>query len=349
MGIPGVNMIFQSKGAEAIREMQRGIIAMVVVDETVEAGVYELDTVADAPSELSVENKALVANVMAGGVTKCIISVGNAEAETNDLLGALEPYEFDWFTMVVDGASRPKAVAWVKGLRADARPVKAVLGNATGADSEAIVNFTTGNVKTKDKTYTAEEYAPIMAGKLAGLSLTTSSTFMKLTDVIDVPKVKKSEINNKVAAGEMVLEHNGRFVRVARGINSLTTTSAEKNAQYKKIKVVEIMDKIQKDLTRTIEDEYIGKVSNSYDNKRLLISAINGYFDTIVRGGLVDKGARAEIDLQAQLNYIKTNGQYVSGMTEQQIKEANTDDKVFLLCHVKPLDAMEEITITVIM
>ena len=147
----------------------------------------------------------------------------------------------------------------------------------------------------------------------------------------------------------------GEKVKIVRGVNSFVTTSESKGDSYKKIKLVEIMDLIRTDIRKTAEDNYIGKYSNSYDNKCLLTTAINGYFDTLVRDGILASGS-CEIDVPAQRAYLKTRGGTftvdgetikVEDATELQIKMANTGSQVFLRCTISMLDALEDITISI--
>lgn len=67
------------------------------------------------------------------------------------------------------------------------------------------------------------------------------------------------------------------------------TTTGNKGDSFKKIKLVEDMDMIKTDIQSTIQDDYIGKYANSYDNKCLLITAINGYFKTLVSEGVMNR------------------------------------------------------------
>lgn len=131
-------------------------------------------------------------------------------------------------------------------------------------------------------------------------------------------------------------------------MNSLKTTSQEKGEAFKKIKIVETMDMIQNDIRMTAEDGYIGKYANSYDNKCLLIMAVKGYLEELERSGILETGTSVvELDLAAQENYLKSKGIDTSDMSEQQIKEANTDAKVFLRARVSILDAIEDIVLPI--
>ena len=47
---------------------------------------------------------------------------------------------------------------------------------------------------------------------------------------------------------------------------------------------------MEDDIRKTIEDNYIGKFGNTYDNKCLLITAVNAYFMSLVNDGLISVG-----------------------------------------------------------
>ena len=109
------------------------------------------------------------------------------------------------------------------------------------------------------------------------------------------------------------------------------------------------MHMIEDDIKKTCEDSYIGKYSNSYDNKCVLITAIQAYLDQLVMDGILDVDFKnvVEIDVEQQRNYLKRIGVDVSNMKELDIKKANTRDKVFLKSQIKILDAIEDIVLNV--
>ena len=99
---------------------------------------------------------------------------------------------------------------------------------------------------------------------------------------------------------------------------------------------------IQDDIVSTARDSYIGKYANSYDNKCLLITAINAYFAELVRNGLLASGT-CEINLERQKTYLGGKGIDTSDMSDEEIKQANTGSYVFLKATISILDAMEDI------
>ena len=108
------------------------------------------------------------------------------------------------------------------------------------------------------------------------------------------------------------------------------------------------MDLITNDIRKTCHKNYIGKYANSYDNKCILMTAIEGYLDQLVMEGLIERDTvKVEIDMEAQKAYLKSIGINISEMREQEIKEYNTRDKVFIAIKCKILDAIEEISLRV--
>lgn len=195
---------------------------------------------------------------------------------------------------------------------------------------------------------TTAAFCSRIAGLIAGTPMTISCTYAPLAEVSDVTRLTKEQLDTAIDSGEFVLFHDGEKVKVGRGVNSLKTTSQEKGEAFKKIKIVEAMDMIQNDIRMTAEDGYIGKYANSYDNKCLLIMAVKGYLEELERSGILETGTSVvELDLAAQENYLKSKGIDTSDMSEQQIKEANTDAKVFLRARVSILDAIEDIVLPI--
>ena len=108
---------------------------------------------------------------------------------------------------------------------------------------------------------------------------------------------------------------------------------------------VYFIDLIYTDIRRTCEDNYIGKFANNYDNKCNLIVSIQAYLEALRNDELLDTNIVTGVDMAAQMNYLKGKGEPVDDMTEQDIKEANTQTFVFLESRFKILNAIEDIQI----
>jgi hypothetical protein len=216
------------------------------------------------------------------------------------------------------------------------------------ADSEAIVNFTSDGMTDGTATFTTAAFCARIAGIIAGTPLAISCTYAPVAELTDLTRLTKAEMDDAIDDGELILMYEGEKVKVARGVNSFQTTTPTKGDSFKKIKIVEAVDMIRKDITGTVQDTYIGKFANSYDNKCLLIAAIQDYFLTLERAGILQAGSSSvSIDVDAQEAYLQAEGVDTSKLTEQQIKEYDTDDQVFLAASIKILDAIEDIQLTV--
>jgi hypothetical protein len=77
------------------------------------------------------------------------------------------------------------------------------------------------------------------------------------------------------------------------------------------------------------------------------MTAISSYFEELAKEQLIEKDFTVAIDMDQQVKYLKSIGVDTSEMNEQQIKEANTKDKVFLKANIKLIDAMEEISLEI--
>jgi hypothetical protein len=355
MGLPNINITFTSAAASAVQRSEKGVVAVILKDSAAAAaGAHVLTGAGQVPATLGKDNQEYVKRTFLGYVNpprKVILYVLEADAETlDDALDYLATQTFDYVVGPPDiSAAEAQAVAtWVKGQRTNSDAIyKAVLPNLV-ADSEAVVNFAAAGMTDGTNSYTAGEYCSRIAGLIAGTPMTISCTYAPLPELSDVTRMSKSDADTAIDAGKLILIHDGEKVKVARGVNSLTTTTQDKGAAFQKIKLVEALDMIQNDIRITAQDSYIGKYANSYDNKCLLITAIQGYFTGLEQAGILQAGSSAVgIDLAAQETYLKGIGVDTSAMSEQELKEANTGDQVFLQASIKVLDAIEDIDLAI--
>ncbi|HCQ5550671.1 TPA: phage tail sheath subtilisin-like domain-containing protein [Clostridioides difficile] len=350
IGLPSINISFKELDTTVKERSARGIIAMVLKDAKA-LGLNEIHEKEDIPVDLSAENKEYINLALMGNVNtpnKLLVYVIEGEADIQTALDFLETKEFNYLCM-------PKAVEadktaiknWIIKLRdIDKVKVKAILGKVVG-NHEGIINFTTEDVLVGEKKYSVDEFTSRVAGLIAGTPLSQSVTYTKLSDVVDIPKMTKVDAESRVNKGELILIKEAGAIRIARGVNSLTELTAEKGEMFQKIKIVDTLDIIHSDIRKVIIDDYIGKVTNSYDNKCLLIVAIKSYLEELEKSALIESDSTVEIDFEAQKSYLKSKGVDLSYMTLQEIKEANTGSKVFLKAKIKVLDAMEDIDLSI--
>lgn len=348
IGLPSVIVEFKQKASTAIQRGNTGIVALVLRDSNAQ-GLHNIKGTYDIPSNLSEANKKYINLTLLGNVTapsKVVAYVVGEETELNDALDYLETVDFNYLVVpAIQENERTVVKTFIEKMRNDIKVrVKAVM--KLDADYEGIVNSTNTATMVEGE-INVDEFCCVMAGLIAGTPLSQSVTYAVPKNVLDIPSKTKAEAETKVKNGELILVKEMGKVRVARGVNSLKTTTTEKGDLFQKIKLVDTMDLIHNDIRKTCIDTYIGKVANNYDNKCILMTAISSYFEELAKEQLIEKDFTVDIDIDKQVKYLKSIGVDTSEMDEQQIKEANTKDKVFLLANIKLVDAMEEINLEI--
>lgn len=387
LGMPSVIISFKEAGIAAIERSQRGIVFLILEEEqdvidkltintnaicgkaitgqaitgnTEEQEVIEnpfvIYTTDDIPSELSENNKDYITKCLLGYVTApyrvkvYLQAKGKTGADKwQESLKKIAAERWDYLAIPTIEEEQLETVGtWIKTNRENKyKKVKAVLPGYDG-DYEGIINFSNKTIKTATKTYTPAEYTARIAGLIAGTPMTISATYAPLSEVIDCDKYDLDENDEKVNNGEFFIWFDGTKYKMSRAMNSLITTTEGKQEGYQTIKIVDIMDMIYDDVRTTAQDSYIGKYSNSYDNKCLLIMAITGYLKELEKEGLLQANySTVELDTEAIKNYQLKNGLYtkeeLADMSNDEINLLDTKKKVFLKGKIKIIDAMEDI------
>ncbi|MDD6127436.1 MAG: phage tail sheath C-terminal domain-containing protein [Veillonellaceae bacterium] len=388
LGMPSVNIAFTEAGIEAIERSQRGIVALILEepaatitellagykdgDEDIPAieNPFTVYTSDDIPEKLTDDNKDYIRKTLLGYQTtpyrvKVYLqpTVAKAEGEETDpndsadkfakTLDMLATDRWDYLAIPTITDKQTESVGtWLKTNRENKfKRSKVVLPNYSG-DYEGIINFTNSFIKTAAKEYTTAQYTPRIAGLIAGTPMTISATYAPLSEVIDCDKHTIDENDEKVNKGEFFIWFDGEKFKMSRAMNSLVTTTQGKLEAYQTIKSVDAMDMIYDDIKRTAQDSYIGKYTNDYDNKKLLISAIYGYFRELENARILQKGySVVDIDAEAVKTYQLKHGLYtkdeLAKMTTDEIKQLDTKKQVYLNAKIRILDAMEDIHLDV--
>lgn len=352
MGLPEILIEFRTKGTTAIQRSSKGIVAMILKDDTgtFDTKVYRsIDEVEQ--TDWTEKNKDYIDKVFMGTPTKVIVErIGTNSTDYNAALARLKNKKWNYLTIPdIEESEVENIASWIKTQRrVNKKTFKAVLPNIA-ADDEGIINFTTDRIEVDGKEYTTGQYTARLAGIFAGMPFDRSSTYYALSEVTNIKEHEDPDAD--IDEGKLILINDGEKIKIARGVNSLTTTTATKGEDFKKIKIVDAIDLMRDDIRDTFEEHYVGKVNNTYDNKILFLAAVNAYFRELERDGILDPsyGNKAEIDVNAQRNYLAgkgyttADGRTVENMTEQEIKEANTGSKVFAKANVKFVDTMEDL------
>ncbi len=347
MGLPKINIEFKTKAVTAMKRSERGIVAIIIEDDTVGGSeIAVLKSVSDIDSTLYTQRNYEYLNLLYAGAPYKVIVVRKDISKTgySRELKLLENHKFNYLTIPNIEANDVTLVsAWIKEQRAKQKTFKAVLPNAE-EDCEGIINFTTEDILSthSQEIFETNEYCVRIAGILAGLSLARSSTYFVLNDILLC--TQKDEPDECIDNGELIIVFDGDNYKIGRGVNSLTTFTLEKAEEFSKIKIIEGVDLINDDIRTTFEDYYIGKYRNSYDTKQMFVASVNAYFKTL-EGDVLDNGFSnvCAVDVEQQRLYLEGRGKDTSKMSEIELATANTGSKVFISSNIKLVDAMEDL------
>lgn len=330
-GLPEVIIDFRTKSTTAISRSARGIVAMLLKNESTNVSKsYKLQDSTDIPETgLTERNINLIKKCLKGTPLRILLytlpldTVTAAEGETlvsqASLLKQLHNVKWNYICHPTGSTQEQQDLAdWVKTERENKRKTfKAIVANYA-ADHEGIINFTTGSIREVNPdytdalllvngdeskvdtettpeylTYTAAEYTARIAGILAGLSLDRSATYYELEEVVDCATYE--DIDSNINDGELCLfdEQDGNGVKIARACNSLHTFTTDKGQDFRFIKIMEAVDMITGDIRDTFKNDYAGKVINDYNHKMLFIAAVGVYFRGL-KGNVLDASETAQ-------------------------------------------------------
>ncbi|MCI1593216.1 phage tail sheath C-terminal domain-containing protein [Heyndrickxia oleronia] len=346
MGLPEINIEFKGKAVTAVQRSQLGIVALILKDDTgtFDTRVYKSIEEIEA-SDWTPEVLDYIQKTFEGTPSKIICERLAPDAtDYNVALKRLNNKRFNYLAIPqIEEKDTTLISTWIKTKREnDKKTFKVVLPNEK-ADHEGIINFTTSGIKVGEKEYKTAEYTARIAGILAGLPFTRSSTYFELNEIDSIEEIEDPDA--AVDNGELILIDDGEKIKIGRGVNSLTTTTTTKTEDFKSIRVVEVMDLIKDDIRTTFNDHYVGKVNNIYDNQVLFFRSINAYFTDLSGDEILDPkyANKADINVNAQRLAWEGIGTDTSGWDDQKVKETSFKKNVFAAANIKIVDAMEDL------
>lgn len=350
MGMPSLNITFKSAASTAIKRGSRGVLMLILRGAVPATNPVIITGTGDIPQTTSAANKKYIEIALKGNdhsplkVIAYFIAASDGEVTT----------ALDWAqTQKIDFIAMPTAETegaveiiknWVIAQKTFKNEVRAVLPNCA-ADNEYIINCT-GEAMVGTEVYTPEILAVRVAGMICGTDLAHSITYATIPEATDCVRKTQAELDSAIEAGELVVFFDGEKVKVGRAVNSLTSTSDVKNTEYQKIKNVETMAIIKTDIRRICEDNYIGRYSNSYSNRCLLLAAVEDYFDTLIEDGAIST-REVSFNIAGIKAAMAKAGISYSDMSEQEIKEYDFGSGVYLKAKLRMLDAIEDIDLSI--
>ncbi|SCL85105.1 phage tail sheath C-terminal domain-containing protein [Sporanaerobacter sp. PP17-6a] len=334
--LPGAYLNFRTNAPLSITPGDRGIVALLQEMSVGAAGeIYEI-TATDAskyPEGATAADKLLTNEALKGAKTVLLYNLGteHTAATLTTALAKLKTISFNTLCYPYDGTGYEENKAmiktWLDAMRKDEGvKIQAVLANYE-ADDEAIINVAQG-VKLADETeLTPAQTTAWVAGQTAGANINKSNTGQNYVGAIDVvPRMTKAEMEAAITADKFIFKvDTAQNVTAVYDINSLTTVTADKGKQFKKNRVIRVLDNVNNDITTIFESNYVGKINNNPDGRSLLRASLIEYFN----------------ELQ-QMNAIQN-----FTPEDVTVNPGNDSDAVVIDCYIQPVDSVEKMYITV--
>lgn len=345
----GVRFTVQALAESVSTRAAHGVLYLVLDDATVKPGLYRYSKLKKVIEVYDTDNKAIISTVFADyGIKSLIVAVGH---DTTGIEGSLDSTlallnkvnENGWLAapQITTDAEKKKVADFIKAQRRDEDyPLKGVLHNYS-ADCEAINNFTASNLGA----ITPDVYVAQVAAQLCVLGANESITNHTAKNVTSCDI--KADNDECVGKGELFFYNNGKNIVYSRGVNSLQTIGANQSEELTKTRIVEVIDLTKSDMREIFEVNYLGKLGNSYKNRKTLINALNSYLKTVSDEGYLsnDKLSFAELDVEATKKYLETKGINTDDMKDEDILKEKLGSNVFIKVTLYCMDTIEDINI----
>lgn len=333
---PGLYINFVEAAAAQIKGGARGTVGLPLFQygSATADKFYTIEKESEAIELFGLANVSAISLILQGGAKEVLVytvPVGEGGVVNYTLLrDAFSTRSFNVFVFPeeISGDEQKATQVWCKQNREDeGKHFIAVFGGSLEDDldpaegnkrttqlaDDYTVNLITG-VEINDVSYSSAQYAPYIAGLIAGTGINKSITYtpVRATDV--VKRLKNSDITTALQKGSLVLVHDGEKVKVEQGL----VTSK------KKIRAIRARQAISTDIPKAATEAYIGKLDNNADGQAALISAVKAYLERL------------------ELNNVLTD--IVVTLDPERKSEGDT---VFLLIGFTEIDSMERIFLTI--
>lgn len=340
---PGLYMNFIDAALASIAGGARGVVALPVFTYTggnaTPGRFYTIETVSDGIELVGSANATPITRILEGGAKEALVYAvptnEDATAQYVNMRDAFSVQDFNVFVYptVVTPAEQTATKAWVANCRDEGKHFIYVAGGDATADAdieegnarsvllkdEYIVNLVTGVILADGTEVQSADYAPYIAGLIAGTPINKAITYAELP-VADVTlRLKNSQVTKALTSGSLVIIKDGNKVRIEQGIT--TDSSAQERG---KIRIIRGKQAVATDIPAAARDNYIGKVDNEPNGQAALIAAVKAYLETLQTERVL---RNPEVTLDSR---YKSEG-----------------DKVFLAVSYTEVDSMERIFMTI--
>lgn len=250
-----------------------------------------------------------------------------ANADITAFLEAADSLKFNTMAFpFADSSLQASVKTKVKYMREnEGKKVQAVVANMTSPDYEGIINVT-NSYALDDVELTAVQATAFVAGMTAGASYTESNTYRSVEGAVSVVDAKSHE--QAVAAinkGEFFFSvSEAGAVVVEYDINSLITFADGKGEDYRKNRVLRVLDSFNDSLM-------LNFLPNKYDNNSTGWDIMEGVGKSILKL-YYEAGAIDDVDYDNDFLVDREN---------------SAGDRTYFNVSIKPVDSAEKLFFTV--
>ncbi len=362
--MPSIDVIFKQLAGSLIERSERSIAILIVKDDTDKSFYYRMykdaTAVDDDSEKFTAQNLQAIKDVLTFPVSKLYVYRIDA---TGGLIGnalkLIQRYVKTGWITIANGTEDEfeSLTSWIKAREKEHKSYKAVVYNVATTDCKHIVNFCNEKVTFADERGEADgvNYCPSLIGILSSCNIQRGSTYYICSNLSGVQEYEPEEStgdveedrNTALGTGKFILFNDDEVIRIARGINSMTTTDGINNTEDMKwIEIVETMDLISDDISSVFKETYLGNYKNNYDNQVIFISAVNAYLKELANDYVLDNNYnnKVDVDVESQRNaWLGVAKEEAADWDEQTVKNNTFKRTVFLKGDIKILNAMEDL------
>lgn len=357
--MPTIDISFKQLANTLIARSERGIAILIVRDETDKTfntkQYKNLQALALDSAKYTTANYQAMVDVLTFAPAELYVIRVDEDGTIADATALIEStVQTGWVTIAGgDSTDFGALVTWGKAKEENSQTYKVIVYDESDPDCKHIVNFTNSKVVFKDARgeQTGDAYLPSLLGILSSCNVSRGVTYFDCKNLKSVTEVANNA--SAVAAGQFILINDFDTVKVAEGVNSLSTTNGTTATEdMKYIDIVEVMDLIHDDVEQVFKHEYLGKYKNSYDNQILFLSAVNTYYKELANNDILDPDYNnvADVDVASQrAAWVASGKTEAETWTDEQVKNRPYRRNVYLAGDIKILGAMENLKFTIMM
>lgn len=278
---------------------------------------------------------ALTANagdVFTGGANGDAITA----LQHQNFLAAIEPYYFNTLGVVTaEKTIKDLYISFVKRLRDDVgMKFQLVLYEATGTDYEGVISIKN---PVLDSGVSPASLVYWVVGAEASCAVNASCTNKTYDGEFKVRSdYSQTELKKAINAGEFVFHRvtdptagdvTGN-INVLTDINTFTSFSKAKSADFAKNQVMRVLDQIAIDIARLFNKTYLGKEQNDEDGRIALWGDIVAYYQELQRVRAIQNFSSSDIPVPTQ------GTEKTAVVTEHAVQPTCCMEKVYMTVNV---------------